>query len=434
MKRPIIFTLLVLTCTIAQAQFTVTADGKLFSRESDGSPILASRKAYLESDSTTLYLFNQKSVKSSLVSYGLCSDNIMSKDTVDGGYHYGVCGHVFSEDYCQNNAGKAFGVWGGAGNATPGYNYGVFGKLGQTSYRIPGIPHFVPQKVLHGNFEISTQGAAIYGTVYPNDYGSYINGTYAGYFNGNVEVSGNLNVTGNINGVILGPSTESSYGDIVEESLYDAESKGQSITDKLASITAASYLLPTTLSSRKASENLSDSAEVNNEMNIIEVQNLTKKHYALYAEQLEKFFPDLVYENEDGSKSINYIEIIPLLVQSIAELSDEVNKLRGENTKYKSKYSTGIDEIKEENLSMGQNMPNPWKVSTKIPMNIPENIKSARLYIYDLSGKQLLDIPVTKRGNFTHELFPDGLVAGMYIYTLIAENSVVATKRMILTK
>jgi len=45
----------------------------------------------------------------------------------------------------------------------------------------------------------------------------------------------------------------------------------------------------------------------------IEEQNLSKMHYALSAEQVEKVYPDLVYENEDGSKSINYLEMIPLL-------------------------------------------------------------------------------------------------------------------------
>lgn len=53
-----------------------------------------------------------------------------------------------------------------------------------------------------------------------------------------------------------------------------------------------------------------------------------KKHYGLLAQDVQKLFPDLVKENGDGYLSVNYIELIPLLIQAVQELSGEVEELK----------------------------------------------------------------------------------------------------------
>ena len=84
----------------------------------------------------------------------------------------------YSERPTQGNNGKAIGVLGFACHATPGYNHGVIGSIGGASF-----------------------GAGVFGTSNVNTYyGSYVNGRYAGYFDGNVQV------TGTINGVVVGSS------------------------------------------------------------------------------------------------------------------------------------------------------------------------------------------------------------------------------------
>ncbi len=50
--------------------------------------------------------------------------------------------------------------------------------------------------------------------------------------------------------------------------------------------------------------------------------------YGLAADQLRKVYPELVYEDQNGNMSINYIEMIPLLVQAINELKAEVEELK----------------------------------------------------------------------------------------------------------
>ena len=50
-------------------------------------------------------------------------------------------------------------------------------------------------------------------------------------------------------------------------------------------------------------------------------------HYGLIAQDVQKVLPELVYER-DGSLSVNYIELIPLLIMKVQELSNEVNTLK----------------------------------------------------------------------------------------------------------
>lgn len=58
--------------------------------------------------------------------------------------------------------------------------------------------------------------------------------------------------------------------------------------------------------------------------------DLEKKHYGLLAQDVQKLFPELVTEGGDGYLSINYVELIPLLIQAVQDLSEEVEELKAQ--------------------------------------------------------------------------------------------------------
>ena len=177
-------------------------------------------------------------------------------------------------------------------------------------------------------------------------------------------------------------------------------------------------------------------AEADGQVDMMGEQVLSKQHYGLDAEQLSEVYPDLVYENEDGSKSINYIEMVPLLVQSIKELTRELAELKGEKTSQEVKReTTGIDNVGSEVdiVRMDQNKPNPFSESTVINLNIPKDIKTASILICDLSGKQVKSIPVTERGKTDITVYASELTDGMYIYSLVTDGKVKETRRMIVS-
>jgi len=61
--------------------------------------------------------------------------------------------------------------------------------------------------------------------------------------------------------------------------------------------------------------------------NMISDQN--KKRYGLIAQEVEELYPELVNTNEtDGMKSLNYIELIPLLLEQIKDLKKSVEQIK----------------------------------------------------------------------------------------------------------
>jgi hypothetical protein len=80
-----------------------------------------------------------------------------------------------------------------------------------------------------------------------------------------------------------------------------------------------------------------------------------------------------------------------------------------------------------------QNTPNPFTERTEIRFSVPEGTNNAYIYIFDMTGKMLRQIPVdssmqsvTINGN---ELAP-----GIYLYSLVVNGQEIDTKKMITTK
>ena len=169
----------------------------------------------------------------------------------------------------------------------------------------------------------------------------------------------------------------------------------------------------------------------------MEQQVLSKQHYGLNAEQLEAVFPGLVYEDENGTKSINYVEMVPILIQAINELKSEINALKGGDTTSRNvkKEATGLANSEDVTLlSLGQNKPNPFGTNTEIEVSIPETVQQAFIYVYDLQGKKVDQVDITTRGKQVVRLSSDNLTDGMYMYSLITDGKVVETRRMIVEK
>lgn len=301
-----------------------------------------------------------------------------------GKYNYGVYS-IASASAATN--GRSYGVYGLAGNATLGRNYGLFGRI-------------------TGN----ENGAAIYGSALPSDMGISINDVYAGYFRGDVYVAGTV-----VNGMSLVTSDYRLKKDIKNV---------LSTLDMIQQMNVVEF-------NYKQREVESDSVEVG--LFDEESPILTHKHYGLIAQELQKIYPDLVVEDEEGYLSVNYVEIVPLLIRSIQELSaklDEANKsivLRGEG-------GTGIEAQDALQTELFQNTPNPFTEKTTIHCTIAETVSQAMLYVYDMNGKQIAEYPVVERGDAQVVIEGNSLDAGMYMYSLIADGNVIDTKRMILTK
>ena len=294
------------------------------------------------------------------------------------------------------NSGRSYGVLGIAGNTTSGYNYGVVG-------------------ILNG----AQNGTGVFGGL---AHPQYMDGRYAGYFEGNVKV------TGLLNGITVGSSDVRYKKDIID---LNPEKSLKSIL----MMRPVEYRMEQQYVETATKDSIS-----NNRYPVYDEKSpmFQKKHYGLIAQELQELYPDLVYEvNDNGYLGINYMEIIPMLIQSVQELNRKIEVLESAGIGLRgSAEIMGLSSISETTgkAVLFQNAPNPFSVNTEIKYFLPAGIANANLFIYDMQGKQIKNIPVIARGEGSVQIQGADLSAGMYFYTLVVDNKVVDTKRMILTE
>lgn len=167
-----------------------------------------------------------------------------------------------------------------------------------------------------------------------------------------------------------------------------------------------------------------------------------ERQYGFIAQEVQKIFPDLVHTGPDGYMSVDYIGVIPLLVNAIQELRGRLEKVENSeeetpSTSNSAPTDNGIEgsALLGERVAevLSQNDPNPFSSDTRIGYNLPDGTQQAAIYIYDLQGKQVKRLNVDARDNSV-TLQGGDLQAGMYIYSLIADGKELASKKMILTK
>lgn len=189
------------------------------------------------------------------------------------------------------------------------------------------------------------------------------------------------------------------------------------------------------------------------------------KSFGFLAQEVEQFLPEIV-DTAMGLKMIDYTAIIPILTEAIKEQQTQIETLQSivhsqeqdlieikkkyeeccttkekENNKSNLKSAVvdnSTDVENNENLAntaiLFDNSPNPFTVNTKIQFFIPKESLSARLIVHDLQGIEIKTIQIYETGNSSITINGSELKPGMYLYTLLVNNEIIDTKRMLLTK
>jgi hypothetical protein len=132
--------------------------------------------------------------------------------------------------------------------------------------------------------------------------------------------------------------------------------------------------------------------------------------YGFLAQDMQEVFPDLVYADSAGMLSIDYIGLIPLLVDGLKEqqilidaLRLEVENLKGGKASLRSSSeasdATGISDPAVTQCLLYQNAPNPFQVNTSIRYFIPQEIQQAYICIFDMQGKMLKKLDASAGDN-----------------------------------
>ena len=333
------------------------------------------------------------------------------------GDHHWNSEFVNLESYAQYSSGQSKPVVVGLKSSSGTYynNAVCIGVEGYSSNPIGSISYGVA-----GYLDFVYNGAGVFGTTGSSRLA--ISGKYAGYFNGNTYVNGTLTTTSlnNLSDIRLKENIMSL------SHLKDSKST----LNKIKGLDALSY----TFKDREV--DVVDTAMTNKTgvltLNKQIIPSDKKTHFGLSAQDLQKIYPELVSEGQDGYLTINYIELIPLLIRCVQEMQDEIEHLQYANNS-NSRSTTSVNTAFTNGNVLYQNTPNPFKEQTTIRFSLADDAQSASICIFDMTGKMLKNLPISS-GDTSVSLNGWELGEGMFLYTLIVNGKEIDTKRMIITK
>ncbi len=403
MKKLIISMLMIASCFgVANAQLMVDQNGKVavgieetnnllpqLTVETTGQNDVAMS---INTQNLTGLQINRTGYNTSTVHYGLYSSSQPL-----GVENYGVYARSTNPVAGTLSANASFGVAGIANGGRNGYNFGVAGFLA------------------------GPYGTGVYGSSTTSWYALPTETVYAGFFHGDVGVTGYITAA-----TLITPSDYRLKNDI--------KSVSNSCLDKVLDMNIVEFKYKQREFKSIAS---TDSVEAKPVVWYDEESSIVKnKHYGLIAQELQEIYPDLVIEGQDGFLGVNYLEIIPLLIRSIQELNAKVEQYENGNAPIQKTQArtTDVTDIDAVVTTLYQNTPNPFTESTLIRCDVADDVVKADLYIYNMNGEQITEYSVTERGETSVTIDGGSLSAGMYLYALIADGQVIDTKRMILTK
>ncbi len=171
----------------------------------------------------------------------------------------------------------------------------------------------------------------------------------------------------------------------------------------------------------------------------------TLLHEGVMADEIEKIAPYMVKEMANGKKAVDYVQLIPLLIESVKELDKEKTKQEEELALLKARFnklgesidtSGGNFKLKSQLPSSAyllyQNSPNPFNTETQIKYDLKSTYSSANIFIFDLMGTLKKSYKLSD-SNGSIIIKSSELNAGMYLYSLIVDGKEIDTKRMLLT-
>ena len=97
-----------------------------------------------------------------------------------------------------------------------------------------------------------------------------------------------------------------------------------------------------------------------------EEQMNNRRRFGLSGQELQKIYPDLVVEGQDGYLYVNYIELVPILIRSIQELKAELNEMKGGNGSVRMVKKENGEDAAQENTGISKEV----TTSIIVPLNL----------------------------------------------------------------
>jgi hypothetical protein len=157
------------------------------------------------------------------------------------------------------------------------------------------------------------------------------------------------------------------------------------------------------------------------------------------AQDVEKIFPEVIAKDKRGNYSMAPQNLVAPLVEAIKEQQKQIEELKSQIKNLSSEENnpglrTAVSSNSLSGSELFQNKPNPFSIETKIEFILDKNVQKGNIYIYDLTGKQISGYFINTRGSGSLTINANELQPGTYLYTLIADEVEIDTRKMIITK
>lgn len=171
------------------------------------------------------------------------------------------------------------------------------------------------------------------------------------------------------------------------------------------------------------------------------------KSVGFIAQDVEKIFPEMVYDFDGGYKGLNYSAFVVVAVKAIQEQQQKIQEQEEKSQQQEQKINILEERLAklEAALQLSSNnniqngsanvkldiSPNPFKQSTTIRYNLPAGTKG-EISIFNEAGSLIKTIAANNSGQVL--LSGNGLSAGTYTYTISTNGIILMTKKMVLLK
>lgn len=376
--------------------------------------------------------------------YGL---HIINDGFSNGSYYPSISGHgIYVKNKASGYTGSATGI--SIDNTSSGVGSGATGLIiNNISYGSSVTARGINvTNTVNGAASGDAYGARLAATALDNSnlllYGLYASvsgttaaNTYAGYFdggkvvvmNGNVGIGRQPSYLLDVNGAIRVSSTLYSSDERLKTNIKNVTTE----TEKLYKLQGKSY-----------TKSLEPTFEIVNDTVREKKDATTFFEYGYLAQELQAVFPELVSQDTAGYYAVNYVALIPVIVEALKSQQQEIETLKKAlyGTTLKSTETVANQELflsdnsGAEDLKLYQNAPNPFNERTTIKCYVPQSLQKVQLCVYNMQGMQVQCLNITERGNVELNIEASTLTAGVYSYVLIANGTASETKQMILTK
>lgn len=389
------------------------------------------------------------------------------------GGSYGTYGYSSGGYGAVGSSSSSYGVYGSSSSTAGVYGIGYYGLYGSgSSYGVYGISSSGSYGVVGTSAYIGTYGSGtsygLYGS--GGTYGSYSYGSSYGVYGQTGSGTGGYFYASSGNGIWTnnngGSVSSGLYGAVIQSNIYNYgglygpsdKNLKKNIEDFGDAMSIINKLKP-------------KNYEYKNDGNLSSLNLPKGTHYGLIAQDLEQVLPNLVAKgpaitdnsqevanpaagakipinNQHTStvipqskesvsyKGVNYIELIPIMIKGMQELSKQNDDLKTQVatlTQTINQLAKSSGTVTASNASVNQNFPNPFTRSTVISFNVPQGSNANIIVSQTATGKVIKSVTLAPN---TSQLTFDGssLSAGSYTYSLFIDGKKIDTKQMIINK